>query len=126
MTKRIYWKVLFISLLGVPVPLSAGILNYSKYNIVEAIGAHLFFIGCFTLIVAGNDWIRVEMKNAFGSINDLFIKKGIGWIISLLYTIVGSSIVALAWLKISTNGINKENWLVFLFACTFLVAVYNL
>ena len=126
MTKRVYWKVLFIALLSVAMPLIAGIINYSKYNIPEAIGAHLFFIACFTLIVAGNDWLRVEMRKAFDAINNSFFKRGFSWFISILYCIVTSSIIASAWIKISKSSFNEKDWLVFLFGCLLLITVHNL
>ena len=117
---------MLIFLLSIPLPFIAGILNYSKYNIVEAIGAHLFFIACFTLIIAGNDWLKVEMRKIFSSINNSSFRKGTSWFISILYCVVTSSIIALAWLKVSNSSFNKKNWLVFLFACTILITVYNL
>lgn len=126
MTKRVYWKVLFISLLSIPLPLVAGILDYSKYNIVETIGANLFFIACFTVILAGNDWIRIEVKNAFRTTNSPFIQKGIGWFISVLYNIVTCSIIALAWLKISNSDFKEASWFIFLLTCMLLITVYNL
>ena len=112
--------------MSILLPFLAGILNYSKYNVVETISAHLFFIACFTLLLAGNDWLRIEMRNAFGAIDNFLIKKGIGWSISILYCIVACSIVALSWLKISNSSFNEFSWFIFLLISTLLITVYNL
>ena len=111
--------------MGVLLPFISGILNYSKYNIVEAIGAVLFFIACFTLVLAGNDWIWNERKKIFSATNNSFIKKGLPWLISILYSIVASNILVLAWLKISNDPFNKTNWITFTVICTLLIAAFN-
>lgn len=126
MTKRVYVKALFISSLGIIIPVISNIFSYSKYSTLEIIAANLFFICSFFLIGLGNSRIYSKLKDVYWSGSKTFSNISIVWLITVLYSIAASGILSMIWLKVSKENFERTIVINFMVLCVLSITLFNL
>ena len=126
MTKRVYVKALFISSLGIIIPVISSIFSYSKYSTLEILIANFFFVCSFFLIGLGNNWIYSKLKNVYWADSKTFSNISIVWLITVLYSIAASGLLSMIWLKVSKENFERTVVTNFMVICVLSITLFNL
>lgn len=126
MIKDLILKVVFIPVLGICLPLVAGIVTYHRYSIFELVCANLFFILTSLLIWEGCNWIHWKLRPLYRPISNPFSKILAVCFVSALYGACTGALSCLAWLKISREEFQLAGIYKFIAACVAAVILFTL
>jgi two-component system, LytTR family, sensor kinase len=126
MIKDALLKVIFIPLLGIGLPLIAGIISYEQYSIAEIVGANLFFILTSFIIWAGCNWIHIKLRPLYGPVSKLFPKIATVCFASALYGACIGGLSTFIWMKISKEAFNWTGVYKFIAVCIAAVIIFTL
>jgi two-component system, LytTR family, sensor kinase len=126
MIKDALLKIIFIPLLGIGLPLIAGIVSYEQYSIPELIGANLFFILTSFIIWAGCNWIHSKMRPLYAPVSKLFPKMATVCFASALYGACIGGLSTFIWMKISKETFNWTGVYKFIAVCIAAVIIFTL
>src|SRR5258705_13692074 len=101
MIRDIYLRAFFIPLLGIILPLIAGLISYSGYSIAGIVGANLYFIFTSASIWAGCNWIHRKLRVVYGISGNPFSKIASLFLIEGIYGTGVAIILSIIWIKIS-------------------------
>jgi sensor histidine kinase YesM len=126
MIKDALLKVIFIPLLGIGLPIVAGIISYNLYSIPELIGANLLFILTSFAIWAGCNWIHVKLRPLHAPVSKLFTRIATVCFVSALYGACIGSLSTMLWLTWSREVFNWNGVYKFAAACIAAVIIFTL
>ena len=126
MIKDALLKVIFIPLLGIGLPIVAGIISYNRYSVPEIIGANLFFILTSFSIWAGCNWIHARLRPLHSPVSKLFSKIATVCFASGLYGVCVGSLSTLLWLSWSREVFSWTGVYKFAAVCVAAVIVFTL
>ncbi|MEO5562005.1 MAG: histidine kinase [Chitinophagaceae bacterium] len=126
MIKDLLLRTLFIPLLGIGLPLASGIIAYSKYSLLELIGANIFFIITSFFIWKGCNWIHIKLRPLYQPISSPFKKIAAVCFVSALYGACTGGLSSIIWLNISREGFSWAGVSKFLAACVAAVIIFTL
>src|SRR4051812_12929872 len=106
MIKDALLKVIFIPLLGISLPLIAGIVSYDRYSALELIGAHIFFVLTSLTIWAGCNWIHFKLRPLYSPVSGFFSRISIVCFASGLYGACIGFLSCLLWMTYSRETFN--------------------
>ena len=126
MIKDLILKIVFIPLLGICLPLVAGIVTYSRYSLFELIAANLFFILTSFLIWKGCNWIHIKLRPLYRPIANPFSKIATVCFVSAVYGACTGGLSSLTWRKISGEPFDRTDIYVFIALCIAAVIIFTL
>jgi len=126
MIKDALLKVIFIPMLGIGLPIIAGIISYDKYPVHELIGANLFFILTSFTIWAGCNWIHSQLRPLHSPVSKIFTKIATVCFVSGLYGACIGSLSTLLWLTWSREEFTWTGVYKFAAACVAAVIVFTM
>jgi sensor histidine kinase YesM len=126
MTRDTCLRILFIPLLGVSLPLIAGIITYRNYTIPQLAAANTFFILTSLTIWAGSHWIHRRFRPLFPSHTNPFTKLITVCASSAMYGTSVGAFSFLVWLKVSGEAYNRNTAWKFILLCIIVVIVFTL
>ena len=126
MIKDALLKVIFIPLLGIGLPILAGIISYELYSLPELIAANLFFILTSFIIWAGCNWIHVKLRPLYAPVSKLFSRIATVCFASAIYGACTGGLSAVIWIKISREAFNWMGIYKFLAICVASVIIFTL
>lgn len=126
MIKDAVLKLIFIPLLGIFLPVAAGIISYDSYSVWELVGANLFFILTSALIWGGCNWIHGKFRPLYSTSVNPFTKMLTICLVSALYGACIGGISALTWLQFSSELFNWTGVYKFLALCVASVIIFTL
>lgn len=126
MIKDALLKVIFIPLLGIGLPILAGIISYSRYNVPELVAANLFFILTSFAIWAGCNWIHLRLRPLYAPVSKLFNRVAVICFVSALYGASIGGLSAFTWIKVSAETFNWTSIYKFIAVCMAAVIVFTL
>lgn len=126
MVKDLILKIVFIPLLGIGLPLIAGIVNYNRYSVFETIAAVFFFTLTSFAIWHGCNWIHTKLRPLYRPISNPFSKIAAVCFVSALYGACTGGLSALIWLKVSRETFSWPGIYAFVLACVAAVIIFTL
>ena len=126
MIKDILLKIIFIPILGIGLPLVSGLINYSRYSLIELIAANLFFILTSFFIWKGCNWIHIKLRPLYRPISNSFSKIAAVCFVSALYGACTGGLSSLIWLEISREPFSWVGIYKFIAACIAAVNIFTL
>lgn len=126
MIRDTYLRVFFIPLLGICIPVIAGIITYSKYSLPEVIGANLYFIFTSFSIWGVCKWIHGKLRLMYKISGNPFLKITSLCLVSALCGACVGGILVLIWLKISKETFQWNNFYKFMALSSLAVIVFTL
>ena len=126
MIKDILLKIIFIPILGIGLPLVSGLINYSRYSLIELIAANLFFILTSFFIWKGCNWIHIKLRPLYRPISNSFSKIAAVCFVSALYGACTGGLSSLIWLEISREPFSWVGIYKFIAACIAAVIIFTL
>jgi LytS/YehU family sensor histidine kinase len=126
MIKDLLLKVIFIPLLGICLPLIAGIVSYERYTPVQIIFFNLFFILTSYLIWMGCNWIHGKLRPLYRPISNPFSKIVAVCSVSALYAACTGGLSVMAWQKMSKESFGDAGLYRFIAACIAAVILFTL
>ncbi|MDP4261569.1 MAG: histidine kinase [Bacteroidota bacterium] len=126
MIKDALLKVIFIPLLGIGLPIIAGIITYEHYSVPEIIAANLFFILSSFTIWGGCNWIHVKLRPLYAPVSKLFTRVAAICFVSALYGASIGGLAAFVWIKISSEVFSWTSLYKFIAVCVASVIVFTL
>jgi two-component system, LytTR family, sensor kinase len=126
MIKDALLKVIFIPLLGIGLPVIAGIISYELYSVPELIGANLFFILTSFIIWGGCNWIHFRMRPLYAPVSKLFSKIATVCFASALYGACTGGLSSFIWIKISREAFSWMGVYKFIAVCIAAVIIFTL
>ncbi len=126
MIKDFILKSIFIPILGIGLPLIAGLIHYDRYSVLELVAANLFFILTSFVIWKGCNWIHGKLRPLYRPVSNPFSKIVSVCFVSALYGACTGGLSALIWLKISGESFNKSGIYIFVAACVAAVILFTL
>src|SRR5512147_2678972 len=101
MIKDALLKIIFIPLLGMGLPVIAGIITYEKYSAVELIIANLFFIFTSFIIWGGCNWIHIKLRPLYAPVSKIFSRMATVCFVSALYGACTGGLSSFIWIELS-------------------------
>lgn len=101
MIRDSFFRLIFIPLLGLSIPLFSGIISYSKYTVWQNVLASLYFIFLSFCIWVGCNWIHSLLRKLYKAINKPFTKIGLVCVFSAIYGGSIAGVFSLGWFSIS-------------------------
>ena len=126
MIKDAHLRVIFIPLLGIGLPLIAGLITYDYYSWAELILAHFFFIAISFIIWAGCSWIHARMRFLYSNFQSPFSKLAVVSFVSGLYGACIGCLSTLTWMQFSKEAFSWEVLGRFTILCVLAVLVFTL
>jgi hypothetical protein len=126
MIKDALLKVIFIPLLGIGLPVIAGIISYELYSVPELIAANLFFILTSFIIWAGCNWIHIKLRPLYAPVSKLFSKIATVCFASALYGACTGGLSSFIWIKISRETFIWMSIYKFIAVCIAAVILFTL
>src|SRR5258706_2780647 len=126
MIKDALLKVIFIPLLGIGLPIVAGIISYGRYTVSELISANLFFILTSFTIWGGGNWVHVKLRPLYAPVSKLFTRVATISFVSALYAASVGSLSAFVWIKLSGEVFSWTAFYKFIAVCMASVIVFTL
>lgn len=126
MIKDALLKIVFIPLLGISLPVIAGIISYDLYSIPQLIGANLFFIFTSFLIWGGCNWIHTKLRPLYAPVSKMFPRISTVCFVSALYGACTGGLSALLWIKMSKEAFNWTGIFKFIALCVAAVIIFTL
>jgi sensor histidine kinase YesM len=126
MIKDALLKVIFIPILGISLPLIAGIVTYAHYSALELIVAHIFFILTSLAIWAGCNWIHFKLRPLYSPVSGFFYRISLVCFVSGLYGACIGLLSCFLWMSYSRETFNWTGIYKFLTVCIAAVIVFTL
>lgn len=126
MIKDLLLKVIFIPVLGICLPLIAGIVSYDRYTPVQIILINLFFILTSYIIWMGCNWIHSKLRPLYRPISNPFSKIAAVCFVSALYGACTGGLSVMAWQKMSKETFGDAGLYRFIAACIASVILFTL
>jgi LytS/YehU family sensor histidine kinase len=126
MIRDIYLRAFFIPLLGIILPLIAGLISYSRYSLAGIIGANLYFIFTSACIWGGCNWIHRKLRTAYGISGNPFSKIASLFLIEGIYGTCTAAILSMIWIRISKEPFGWDAALKFSLLSTLAVIIFSL
>jgi len=126
MIRDIYLRGFFIPLLGIVLPLIAGLINYNHYPLPGIIGAGLYFIFTSACIWIGCNWIHRKLRIAYGISGNPFSKIASLFLIEGIYGASVAAILSILWSRISGESFNWGSVFKFSLLSTLAVIIFSL
>jgi sensor histidine kinase YesM len=126
MIKDALLKVIFIPLLGVGLPVIAGIISYDRYSTAELIGANLFFIFTSLVIWSGCNWIHIKLRPLYAPVSRMFLRIVTVCFVSALYGACTGGLSSFTWIKLSRETFNWAGVYKFTAVCVAAVIIFTL
>ncbi|MBC7948037.1 MAG: histidine kinase [Chitinophagaceae bacterium] len=126
MIKDALLKIIFIPILGIGLPIVAGIISYDRYSFIELIGANLFFILTSFIIWAGCNWIHIKLRPLHAPVSRMFARIATVCFISALYAACTGGLSSFTWIKMSRESFNWMGVYKFIAVCVAAVIIFTL
>jgi sensor histidine kinase YesM len=126
MIKDLILRTVFIPILGLGLPLIAGLITYNNYPTLELIAANIFFILTSFLIWKGCNWIHIKLRPLYRPLSNPFSKIATVSFVSALYGACVGGLSSMLWLKISRESFSWSNINQFIIACVSAVIIFTL
>lgn len=126
MIKDSLLKIIFIPLLGVSLPLIAGIVSYDRYTSVQIVLINLFFVFTSAIIWIGCKWIHGKMRPLYRPIANPFSKIITVCSVSAIYAACAGSLSVMAWQKLSKENFGEPGLYRFIATCIAAVILFTL
>jgi two-component system, LytTR family, sensor kinase len=101
MIRDSFFRLIFIPLLGLGIPLLSGIIPYSTYTLWQNLLAHLYFIFLSLCIWIGCNWIHSFLRKVYSKADKPFTKIGMVCLLSAIYGGLVAGVFSLGWFSIS-------------------------
>ena len=119
-------KLVFIPLLGISLPLIAGIIPYSHYTTLQLILINLFFILTSAAIWMGCNWIHGKLRPLYRPISNPLSKIVTLCTVSGIYAACTGSLSVMAWQKMSAENFGEARLYRFIAVCIAAVILFTL
>ncbi|MEI9808062.1 MAG: histidine kinase [Bacteroidota bacterium] len=126
MIKDALLKVVFIPLLGIGLPIIAGIISYDLYSVPELIGANLFFIFTSFIIWSGCNWIHFKLRPLYAPVSRMFFRIATVCFVSALYGVCAGGLSSFTWIKMSRETFDWTGVYKFGAVCVAAVIIFTL
>jgi len=126
MIKDALLKVIFIPLLGIGLPVIAGIISYDLYSVPELIGANLFFILTSMVIWSGCNWIHLKLRPLYAPVSKMFSRIATVCFVSALYSACAGGLSSFIWIKMSRETFDWMGIYKFIAVCIASVIIFTL
>jgi sensor histidine kinase YesM len=126
MIKDALLKIIFIPLLGIGLPIIAGIITYKKYSVPELIVANSFFILTSFIIWGGCNWIHVKLRPLYAPISKIFVRIATVSFVSALYGACTGGLSCFLWIELSREKFSWAGIYKFLTVCIAAVIIFTL
>lgn len=126
MIKDALLKIIFVPLLGIGLPLSAGIITYTHYSWLELVAANLFFILTSFLIWKGCNWIHVQLRPLYAPVSKIFARIATVCFVSALYGACVGGLSAFTWIQVSREDFSWLGIARFIAVCMAAVVIFTL
>jgi hypothetical protein len=126
MIKDALLKMIFIPVLGIGLPVIAGIISYELYSVPELIAANFFFIFTSFLIWKGCNWIHIKLRPLYSTVSKTFSRIATVCFVSALYGACTGGLSSLIWIKISREVFNWTGIYKFIAVCVAAVIIFTL
>ena len=126
MIKDALLKIIFIPLLGIGLPVIAGIISYEKYSVLELIVANIFFILTSFIIWGGCNWIHFKLRPLYAPLSKIFSRIATVCFVSALYGACTGGLSSFAWIKMSKETFSWSGIYKFIAVCIAAVIVFTL
>jgi sensor histidine kinase YesM len=126
MIKDAQLKILFIPVLGIGLPIIAGIISYEKYSFIELIVANLFFILTSFIIWSGCNWIHVRLRPLYAPVSRIFTRIATVCFVSALYGACTGGLSATIWAKVSRDPFRWMGLYKFIIVTVAAVIIFTL
>jgi hypothetical protein len=126
MIKDSILRTVFIPVLGLGLPLIAGLITYNHYSTFELIAANLFFILTSFSIWKGCNWIHIKLRPLYRPFSNPFSKIAAVCFVSAVYGACTGGLSAMVWLKVSKETFSWSNVNQFILACVASVIIFTL
>jgi hypothetical protein len=126
MIKDLLLKAIFIPVLGISLPIIAGIVSYERQSPVQIILVGAFFIVTSFLIWMGCTWIHRKLRPLYRPISNPLSKILTVCVVSALYAACTGSLSVIAWQKISNENFPEAGMYRFVAACIAAAILFTL
>jgi sensor histidine kinase YesM len=126
MIKDAILKVIFIPLLGIGLPVIAGIISYDRYSTIELVGANLFFMLTSLIIWSGCNWIHLKLRPLYAPVSRMFLRIATVCFVSALYGACTGGLSSFTWIKLSRETFNWAGVYKFTSVCVAAVIIFTL
>ena len=126
MIKDAHLRIIFIPLLGISLPLIAGIITYNLYTVPELIVINLFFILTSFAIWSGSNWMHSKIRSLYVPLSNPFYKIATMSLAEGLYGACIGSVSVFLWLQFSREPFNWNGVWKFIILCVLAVIVFTL
>ena len=113
-------------MLGIILPLIAGLISYNRYSIAGIISANMYFIFTSACIWGGCNWLHRKLRVAYGISGDPFSKIASLLLIEGIYGTCTAAILSMIWLRISKESFGWNNIIKFSLLSTLAVIIFSL
>ena len=126
MTRDVYMRIICIPLLGIFLPVIAGIFNYAHYSHLQIVFGNLYFIFTSFIIWAGCNWIHATLRRVLSPFMTSMKKLVSVCMATALYGICIGCLSALGWFQFANEIFGWNKILSFSLVCTITVIVFTL
>lgn len=126
MIKDFLLKLIFIPLLGIVLPLTAGIISYAHYTTFELVAAHCFFILISFVIWAGCVWLHSKLRLLYTQQHQPVHKLLTVCAVSALYAACTGGLAVIGWMNLSYEIFSWTPIYNFVAVCVFVVILFTL
>jgi sensor histidine kinase YesM len=126
MTRDLYLRLFCIPLLGVFLPLAAGIINYAHYSTWQLLAANGFFIFTSFTIWIGSHWLHCRFRVLLPSHANPFGKILLVCLSSAVYGACIGLLSLLSWLKVSAEVYSPYSTGKFIALCIAVIILFTL
>jgi hypothetical protein len=126
MIKDLLLKAIFIPVLGISLPIIAGIVSYERQSSVQIVLIGAFFILTSFFIWMGCTWIHRKLRPLYRPISNPLSKILTVCMVSALYAACAGSLSVLTWQKISSEDFPEKGLYRFVAACIAAAILFTL
>lgn len=126
MIKDAHLRMIFIPVLGIGLPMLAGIVTYERYYPVEIVFINLYFILVSLLIWTGSNWMHARIRTIQSGFINPFYKIATMCLAEGLYGACIGGLTASLWFQFSHETFNWNNFIKFIILCVEAVIVFTL
>ncbi|HEY6502996.1 MAG TPA: histidine kinase [Chitinophagaceae bacterium] len=126
MIKDALLKIIFIPLLGIFLPVIAGIISYDLYSVPQLIGINLFFIFTSFVIWSGCNWIHIKLRPLYAPVSGTFSRIATVCFVSALYGACAGGLSSFIWIKMSKEIFDWPGVYKFIAVCIAAVIIFTL
>lgn len=126
MIKDLVLKAFFIPLLGIGLPLMAGLITYERYTLPELIAANLLFMTTSLVIWIGCNAIHRQLRPLYRPLRLPLPRVLLICVISSIYGALTGGAAAYLWLSFSREPLSWSSIYRFQGACIVAVVIFTL